>query len=316
MHIGKVDTLEMNNQVVIQVENLTKVYGRLKAADGISFEVKRGEIFCMVGPNGAGKTTTIECIEGLRKPTSGSIRVLGLDPQSQSHLLKEKIGVQLQNAVLQPRMKVWEAIDLIGSFYPKTIDFVPLLKEMGLEEKKKAYLSSLSGGQKQRLFIILALIHDPEIVFLDELTTGLDPQARRAMWQMVESIREKGKTIFLITHFMEEAERLADRVAIVDQGRIIALDTPTRLISQFGGEMKIIFTVRDSPPSFSLEGIEGVSRTERVGEKAVVYGRGDSLVGDVVNSLLRGGIKFFDFQTQASNLDDVFLALTGKEMRD
>lgn len=301
---------------MILVKNLTKVYGSLKAVDGISFEVKRGEIFCMVGPNGAGKTTTIECIEGLRKPTSGKISVLGLDPQRQSHLLKQRMGVQLQNAVLQPRMKVWEAIDLIGSFYPKRIDFEPLLEEMGLKEKKKAYLSSLSGGQKQRLFIVLALLHNPEIVFLDELTTGLDPQARRAMWQMVKDIREKSKTVFLITHFMEEAERLADRVAIVDQGRIIALDTPSHLISQFGAEMKVIFTLRDSLPSFSLEGIEGVSRVERAEEKVVVYGRGDSLVGDVVNLLLKEGIKFFDLQTQAPNLDDVFLTLTGKEMRD
>jgi ABC-2 type transport system ATP-binding protein len=220
----------MQNKAIIHVEHLRKVYGSVVAVDDISFEVAQGEIFGMVGPNGAGKTTAVECIEGLRSPSGGSIQVLGLDPQKDKYALRSRIGVQLQESALQNHIKVWEALDLFASLYPHSLDWRMLLEEVGLAEKRNASFAKLSGGQKQRLFIALALLNDPELVFLDELTTGLDPQARHAMWDLVRQMRDRGKTIFLITHFMEEAERLCGRVAIVDHGRIIALDSPEKLI--------------------------------------------------------------------------------------
>ncbi len=197
----------------------------------------------MVGPNGAGKTTTIECLEGLRKPDHGNIRILGMDPQRESHTLKTRTGMQLQHSNLPDRMKVWEALDLYSSFYPNAVNWHELLQSLGLEEKRNTPFSKLSGGQKQRLFIALALLPDPDLIFLDELTTGLDPQARHAIWDLVRDVRSKGKTVLLTTHFMEEAERLCDRVAILDHGKIVALDTPTALIHSIGVEERIVFHV-------------------------------------------------------------------------
>jgi ABC-2 type transport system ATP-binding protein len=212
---------------VIQVSGISKAYGSIVAVAEASFEVNEGEIFGLIGPNGAGKTTTMECIEGLRKPDRGSITVLGLDPYREVYKLQERIGVQLQEAQLQKRIKVWEAIDLWASLYQKkAVDGERLLEQLGLSDKRGSWFMHLSGGQKQRLFIALALINDPEVVFLDELTTGLDPQARRTIWDLVRDIRERGKTVFLTTHLMEEAERLCDRVAIIENGRIIDVDTP------------------------------------------------------------------------------------------
>ena len=203
-------------QTVIEVKGIRKVYGKTVAVEEASFEVKQGEIFGLIGPNGAGKTTTMECIEGLRKPDGGAITVLGLDPFRQVYQLQERIGVQLQQAQLQKRIKVWEAVDLWASLYRRSaVDAAGLLEQLGLTEKRNAWFMNLSGGQKQRLFIALALINDPEVVFLDELTTGLDPQSRHAIWGLVRGIRERGKTVFLTTHLMEEAERLCDRVAIM-----------------------------------------------------------------------------------------------------
>ena len=233
----------MNGKVVIKVDHLRKVYGTTVAVDDVSFEIYGGEIFGMVGPNGAGKTTTTECIEGLRQPDGGAIQVFGMSPQKEAYALRERIGVQLQTSALQDRLKVWEALDLFASFYAKPVDTQALLEQMGLKEKRSDKFAKLSGGQKQRLFIALALINDPELVFLDELTTGLDPQARHAMWDMVRGIRERGKTVFLTTHFMEEAERLCDRVAIVDHGKIVALDTPQNLIRNLGAENRLIFSI-------------------------------------------------------------------------
>jgi len=215
---------------IVHVEGLRKTYGATVAVEDVSFEVYAGEIFGMVGPNGAGKTTTIECLEGLRKPDGGTIRVLDVDPQRESHILRERTGIQLQQSNLPDRMKIWEALDLYASFYPKAADWEKLLAQLGLEEKRNAPFAKLSGGQKQRLFIAQALLPDPQLVFLDELTTGLDPQARHAIWDLVRDVRAQGKTVFLTTHFMEEAERLCDRVAVLDHGRIVALDTPAALI--------------------------------------------------------------------------------------
>jgi ABC-2 type transport system ATP-binding protein len=202
------------------------------AVDDVSFQVERGEIFGIIGPNGAGKTTTLECVEGLRRPDGGAISVLGLDPVRHRLALQRRIGVQLQSAQLQKRITVWEAIDLWGSLYDHAVDGAALLDQLGLAAKRRAWFMTLSGGQRQRLFIALALINDPEVVFLDELTTGLDPQARRAIWTLVRSIRERGKTVVLTTHSMEEAERLCDRVAIIDHGRIVEVDSPEALVAR------------------------------------------------------------------------------------
>ena len=300
----------------ISVDNLRKVYGPAVAVDDISFEIHEEEIFGMVGPNGAGKTTTIECIEGLRRPDEGSVQVLGLHPQRDGYELRERIGVQLQEAALPDRIKVWEAMDLFASFYSRQVDWHPLLEQLGLDEKRNAPFAKLSGGQKQRLFIALALVNDPELVFLDELTTGLDPQARRAMWDLVRSIRERGKTVFLTTHYMEEAERLCDRVAIIDHGRIVAQDTPENLIHSLGAENRVVFSVDDRFDEEPLRAAPGVTRVERIGERVVVYGQGDGLVGGVVNALEAGSVRFRDLRTEQPSLEDVFLALTGREMRE
>ena len=221
----------MPHQPVIQVSAVRKTYGRTVAVDDVSFDVQQGEIFGLIGPNGAGKTTTMECVEGLRAPDRGSISVLGLDPARDVYALQERIGVQLQEAQLQKRIKVREAVGLWASLYRKPVDGDRLLEQLGLGDKRNAWFMTLSGGQKQRLFIALALINDPELVFLDELTTGLDPQARRAIWELVRGIRARGKTVFLTTHLMEEAERLCDRVAIIDTGRIVDIDTPAELVA-------------------------------------------------------------------------------------
>ncbi len=302
-------------ETAIVVEGLRKVYGEVVAVDGISFEVRRGEIFGMVGPNGAGKTTTIECIEGLRRPDGGTVTTLGLDPQRDGYELRERIGVQLQESALPNRIKVWEAVDMFASFYRRSVEWEPLLERLGLAEKRNTDFAKLSGGQKQRLFIALALINDPELVFLDELTTGLDPQARRAMWQLVFDIREQGKTVFLTTHFMEEAERLCDRVAIVDDGRIVALDSPEKLVRSLGAEKRVLFTVERAFDEAALRAVPGVTKVERNGERVTVYGTGDRLVGGVVNALETGGVPFRDLRTEQPTLEDVFLALTGKQIR-
>ena len=213
---------------VIEVEQLHKGYGEVVAVDDVSFSVDEGEIFGIIGPNGAGKTTTIECVIGLRTPDRGRISVLGMDPIRDRTALTERIGVQLQEAALADRIRVWEALDLFSSFYARTVPWQPLLQQWGLADHRSAMFGTLSGGQRQRLFIALALVNDPDVVILDELTSGLDPQARRATWDLVQAIREQGKTVLVITHFMDEAQFLCDRVAIVDHGSVIALDTPGR----------------------------------------------------------------------------------------
>src|SRR5277367_6449857 len=226
---------------VIEVSGVRKTYGSTVAVAEASFEVNEGEIFGLIGPNGAGKTTTMECIEGLRKPDRGVISVLGLDPFRQVYKLQERIGVQLQQAQLQKRIKVWEAVDLWASLYrKKAVDGERLLEQLGLWGKRNSWFMSLSGGQKQRLFIALALINDPEVVFLDELTTGLDPQARRAIWDLVRGIRDRGKTVFMTTHLMEEAERLCDRVAIIEHGKIIDISSPEELVSRYCPERTVV----------------------------------------------------------------------------
>ena len=306
----------MQQSPCIQIEHLRKAYGSVIAIEDLSFEVARGEIFGMVGPNGAGKTTTVECLEGLRSPSGGQIRVLGLDPRRNKYALQPRIGVQLQQSALPARLKVWEALDLFASFYPRAIEWRDLLERVGLADKRNAAFSTLSGGQQQRLFVALALLHDPELIFLDELTTGLDPQARRTMWDMVREIRERGKTVFLITHFMEEAERLCDRVAIVDHGRLIALDSPENLIRGLGIENRVIFTVEDTSHLESLRQLPSVSGLEVIGDRVVISGKGEELLADVVNALSSNGFHARDVHTEQPTLEDVFLKMTGRAIRD
>ncbi len=304
---------------IVQVEGLHKIYGKTVAVDDVSFEVKEDEIFGMVGPNGAGKTTTIECLEGLRKPDGGTIRVLGVDPRHNSQVLRRSTGMQLQQSNLPERMKVWEALDLYASFYPKAADWKELLVQLGLEEKRNAPFAKLSGGQKQRLFIALALLPDPQLIFLDELTTGLDPQARHAIWDLVRDVRSKGKTVLLTTHFMEEAERLCDRVAILDHGRIVALDTPAALIRGLGMEERVVFSVDGGLPAGFEKALLGAARVEVQGERVIVNGKNGRkvpLVSEVVSQLTKLGIPFRDLRTEQPTLEDVFLKLTGREIRE
>jgi len=301
---------------VIKVEHLRKVYGKVVAVNDISFEVQEGEIFGMVGPNGAGKTTTIECLESLRNPDSGKISVLGLNPRNDGYALRERIGIQLQEATLYDRIRVWEALDLFTSFYHHSIDWNSLLETLGMEDKRNSYINKLSGGQKQRLYIALALVNDPELIFLDELTTGLDPQGRRMMWKLVQDIRNQGKTVFLTTHYMEEAEQLCNRVAIIDRGNIIALDNPESLIRSLGVDSRIIFSVKEPFEIDHLKKLKRVSRVECSNERVIVYGQGEKLVGEVVNMLTVDGVHFHDLRTEQPTLDDVFLTLTGHEIRD
>ncbi len=304
------------NELAITAEHLRKIYGTVVAVDDISLEVRRGEIFGMVGPNGAGKTTAVECIEGLRTPTNGHISVLGLDPQSDRFALRARIGIQLQESALQARIKVWEAIDLFASLYPRATDWRSLLGDLGLADKSKAHFAELSGGQKQRLFVALALVNDPELVFLDELTTGLDPQGRHAMWDMVRSMRDRGKTIFLITHYMEEAERLCDRVAVVDQGRIVAMDSPDSLIRGLGVAARVVFTVDGTVPLEQLRAMRGVSDVTVSSDRVTVSGSDESLLADLINTLAQASVRYHEVHTEQPTLEDVFLRLTGRAMRE
>ena len=301
---------------VISVSNLGKRYGRTVAVDDVSLEVFEGEIFGLIGPNGAGKTTTMECVEGNRVADKGTISVLGLDPRRDANALRQRIGVQHQEAHLQKRIKVWEAVDLWRSLYSRVVDADALLTQLGLESKRNSWFMTLSGGQKQRLFIALALIHEPEVVFLDELTTGLDPQARRAIWSLVTGIRDRGTTVFLTTHLMEEAERLCDRVAIIEHGRIIELGTPEELVQRHCPERKVVFTSDDANIAQRLQGLGAVARTEAGTPTYIVSGIGDDFVTDVINVIAREGIRVRGFRTEIPTLEEVFLKLTGHGIRD
>src|SRR6202046_1084392 len=302
---------------VIQVSGIRKTYGRTVAVDEVSFEVNDGEIFGLIGPNGAGKTTTMECVEGIRKPDRGTISVLGLDPFREVYQLQERIGVQLQQAQLQKRIKVWEAVDLWASLYrKKSVDGERLLEQLGLVDKRDAWFMNLSGGQKQRLFIALALINDPEVVFLDELTTGLDPQARRAIWELVRGIRERGKTVFLTTPLMEEAERLCDRVAVIEHGRIIDIDTPARLVDRHCPERNVVLATDDPTAEERFRSIPRVESVVRSDLQFTIRGRGDDLVTEVIHCLSENRIRVTDFRMIVPNLEDVFLKLTGRSIRD
>ena len=307
----------MRGSPVVQVSGIRKVYGKTVAVDDVSFEVSDGEIFGLIGPNGAGKTTTMECVEGIRTPDRGSIAVLGLDPFRDVYEVQERIGVQLQQAQLQKRIKVREAVQLWAALYrKKPVTGDRLLEQLGLADKRDAWFMTLSGGQKQRLFIALALINDPEVVFLDELTTGLDPQARRAIWELVRGIRERGKTVFLTTHLMEEAERLCDRVAIIEHGRIIDIDRPQRLVDRHCPERSVTLATDDARAAECLARIPRVESVTRQESRFTIRGTGDEFVTDVIQCLSENRITVTEFRTELPNLEDVFLKLTGHSIRD
>ena len=295
---------------VITVQGLSKRYGSVTAVADVSLDVGRGEIFGILGPNGAGKTTTVEMIQGLRRPDAGSVRLLGLDPQRDTREVRERVGTQLQSAVLPDELKVWEALDLYASFYRAPHDPGQLLATWGLAEKRDATFGTLSGGQRQRLFIALALIGDPEVVFLDELTTGLDPHARRATWELVRAIRASGVTVVLVTHFMDEAETLCDRIAIIDDGRVVALDTPAALTRHARQAQRVLFT---APPEFVadwLATVDGVDDIAVRGDEVIVTGTGP-LLARVATCLATHDASPDDLRTERATLEDAFLGLTG-----
>lgn len=301
---------------VISVSHLKKSYGTTVAVADVSLEVNRGEIFGLIGPNGAGKTTTLECIEGHRKPDGGHIQVLGLDPMRDAAELRQRIGVQHQEAHLQKRIKVWEAIDLWSALYSGTVDTSDLLRRLGLTAKRDSWFMTLSGGQKQRLFVALALIHDPEIVFLDELTTGLDPQARHAIWDLVTDIRTRGTTVVLSTHLMEEAERLCDRVAIIEHGRVIEIGAPSDLVVRHCPERRVNFTSETEGVADRLRQIFGADATDSDGTTHSLRGEGEDFVTRVIHVVASENIQVRGFRTEMPTLEDVFLKLTGHGIRD
>jgi ABC-2 type transport system ATP-binding protein len=306
----------MTSQPVVQVSRLRKTYGSLVAIEDVSFDVQPGEIFGLIGPNGAGKTTTMECVEGLRVPDQGTVSVLSLDPFRDVYRLQDRIGVQLQAAQLQKRITVREAVGLWASLYRSPVNGDRLLERLGLADKRKAWFMTLSGGQKQRLFIALALINDPDLVFLDELTTGLDPQARHAIWDLVRDIRARGKTVFLTTHLMEEAERLCDRVAILDHGRIIDIDTPARLVVRHCPERTVVVATGDATAAARLREVPQVDAVMAEGPRLTIRGRGEDMVTAVIQCLAEHQIRVTDFGSVVPTLEDVFLKLTGHSIRD
>jgi ABC-2 type transport system ATP-binding protein len=305
--------------MVIEVEHLIKSYGPIKAVDDISFQVIKGEAFGMLGPNGAGKTTTVEIIEGLRRADSGRVSVLGLDVARVPVKIKQRIGIQLQAPSLLPLVSVQELLSLFAGFYERSLPVEEVLELLALKESRKVLVKNLSGGQQQRLSVAMALINDPDIAFLDEPTTGLDPQARRGLWSVIEDMRSRGKTIFLTTHYMEEAERLCDRVAIIDHGKIIALDSPRKLISNYFRESAIQFELEPPPPEVVLQTFPGATQVMVSGNEVVVY---SDNIPATMSSILKYAEKvdltdkLKNLYVREATLEDVFLKLTGRKIRE
>ena len=301
----------------IEVTDLRKVYHGVPAVDSISFEVHEGEVFGLLGPNGAGKTTTVECIEGLREPDSGKITVLGHEHLRNGNGIKERIGIQLQTTGLYPLLTVTELLTLFGSFYQRALPPEKLIELVSLEDKRSTRSKNLSGGQMQRLSLALSLVNDPELIFLDEPTTGLDPQSRRQIWNIVKDLKQQGKTIMLTTHYMEEAQTLCDRVAVMDAGKIIALDTPSRLIETHFETTAIEFEDRNSAPLDVLEALPGVKRASRDGGLVTIYTLDTPQTMEGLLEVARSGqLHFSDLRVRSASLEDVFLKLTGRRIRD
>lgn len=295
----------------VEVTHLRKAYGETVAVDDVSLSVAEGEIFGILGPNGAGKTTMVECVMGLRFPDAGSIRVMGKDPTRDREDLHTIVGAQLQSTALPAKLRVSEIVDLYRSFYRRPADIGELVQALGLADTRRAYYRSLSGGQKQRLSIVLALIGGPRVAVLDEMTTGLDPQARRDTWDMIEGVRDRGVTILLVTHFMEEAQRLCDRVAMIDRGRVVALDTPAGLAARARGGKLVRFVPSTSFDERLLRDLSEVTSVGHEGARVVVTGTGE-LVNAVILTLAAAGVSAHDVELGSSTLDDAFVALTGR----
>ncbi|EST29705.1 ABC transporter ATP-binding protein [Streptomyces niveus] len=294
---------------IIEVNGLRKAYGGKPAVDGVGFTVEEGEIFGILGPNGAGKTTTVECVEGLRVPDAGTVRVAGLDPVADHRQVTQLLGAQLQESELQPKLTVREALELYSAFYAKPADWRPLAARLGLDAKLSTRFAKLSGGQKQRLFIALALIGGPRVVVLDELTTGLDPRARRDTWSLIEEVRDSGVTVLLVTHFMEEAQRLCDRIAVIDRGKVAALDTPAGLIARSTATTVISFTPSRPLGDEDLAGLPGVVSVATQGDRIVINGTDDT-VNAVITLLARHRVTAHQLRVTEATLDDAFLDLT------
>ncbi len=310
-------TRDSATEPVITVRDLRKTYGQTRAVDGVNFEVRAGEVFGLLGPNGAGKTTTVEILEGLRRPDSGEVRVLGIDVARHPDALKERIGVALQTAALYPKLRVVEVLDLFRSFYPRTRSSTELIDLLELGEKRSTQTSALSGGQRQRLAVALALVNDPEVIFLDEPTTGLDPAARRSLWAIVESLRARGRTILLTTHYMEEAEILCDRLAIMDHGRILEAGTVHDLVSRRSKERSVRFEAIDGLDDARLAGFPGVSSIKHEDGEAILYtGDVPATIGALLAASDRLGVEPRNLAVRAPTLEDVFLDLTGRALRD
>jgi ABC-2 type transport system ATP-binding protein len=316
---------EVATDAAVTVEDLVKQFpapggGKLTAVDGVSFSVRRGEVFGFLGPNGAGKTTTLEIIEGLQSPTSGRTVVLGLDSHGLREQVKRRIGVQLQAGAYFDFLTLEEILDLFGSFYPRRIQPAELLEKVGLLEKRKALVRELSGGQAQRFSIVASMVNDPEVVFLDEPTTGLDPQARRNLWDLVTSINREGKTVVLTTHYMEEAEILCDRVAIIDQGKIQALDTPLGLIHQLPTAYRIVFATTQPVIEGELRDLPGVADVDAVLNGDFRYelrvSRAQVTLPAFLDWAERRGVRVDDVRVMPATLEDVFLSLTGRSLRE
>jgi ABC-2 type transport system ATP-binding protein len=302
---------------VIKVDNLRKTYGAIKAVDDISFSVAQGEVFGMLGPNGAGKTTTMEIVEGIRKADSGHVLVLGTDVKHHPRKVKTSIGVQLQTTALYPRLTVNEVLVLFGSFFPRNVSSERLIQLVGLEDCRKKRCSTLSGGQQQRLSIALALVNNPRILFLDEPTSGLDPQSRHNIWNVIEYVRKKGRTVFITTHYMDEAERLCDRVAVVDHGKIIAVDKPDKLISQHFQEQAIEFELGQQIGEGELRSLASVTNVLVEERKVTLY---SSSIPVTIMALMdmakQKGIELTNLYVRRATLEDVFLKLTGRRIRE
>jgi ABC-2 type transport system ATP-binding protein len=297
------------------VEHLCKTYPGTVAVDDVSFTVEEGEIFGILGPNGAGKTTTVECAIGLRTPDSGTIRIMAFDPHVDRAQVHAIVGAQLQTSALQPKLRVAEILDLYRSFYRDPADVGELLDALGLREKRSSYYKSLSGGQKQRLSLALALVGQPKIAILDEMTTGLDPQARRDTWELIEGVRDRGVTVVLVTHYMDEAERLCDRVALIDQGRVVAIDSPAALAEQAGGGKRVRFVPSQPFDDRLLTDLPEVTSLERQGHRVLVNGTGD-LVNAVILTLARAGVTANEVEVQSATLEDAFVKLTGRHLHE
>lgn len=305
------------SEYALVVKNLIKSYGGVRAVDDLSFAIRRGAIFCFVGPNGAGKTTTMEIVEGLKAPDSGEIELLGMPMPKEQARAKELIGVQLQTTSLFERLKVGEIVDLFRSFYRSPAPREEILASVSLESKRGAMVATLSGGQQQRLAVALALVNDPEMVFFDEPTAGLDPQARREVWRLIRSLKDKGKTVFLTTHYMDEAEKLSDEVAIIEGGRIIAHDSPRNLVAGLNRANVIEFTVDQPPAEDDFLKLAGVNGANIVENNVVLYTADvKQCMSDLLNLSEKSGLDLKDMRFRNPSLEDVFIELTGHLLRD